>query len=180
MAKEPELDDFGRHPTLWTISAINWKLENPDFSSRISLGFTIEDPAKEVEMTHTLETVEAPDLDGAISAAHALLDKHAEQAGEYGLELWLHAPQLLPHPEQERLSIRDYKLTAEARKQARSIGLRGRDLEARVARMVRHAVPFEHHTGNQRYRGILLRVEDDVVSWLGLAVPPRRRRRKAK
>jgi hypothetical protein len=131
-----------------------------------------------VETSNTLETVEAPDLDHAIAAAHALLDKHAEQADEFGLKLWLYAPRL-PHPEQERLGIRDYKLTAEARKQARAIGLRGRDLDARVARLVRHAAPFEHRTANRRFRGIIMRVEnDDSVTWIGLAVPPRRRKAK--
>jgi hypothetical protein len=179
MRKAQELDDFGRHPTLWTISAVTWVLENPDFSSRISLGFKIEDPAKEVEMTHTLETLEAPDLDHALNAAHALLDKHAGRVGEYGLEVWVHAPQL-PHAEQERLGIRDYKLTPEALKQARAIGLRGRDLEGRIARLARHSVPFEHRIANRRFRGILMRLEHDVISWLDLAVPPRRRRRKAK
>ena len=130
-------------------------------------------------MTRTLETVEAPDLDQAIAAAHALLDKHAEQAGEYGLEIWLHPPQL-PHPEQERLGIRHYKLSPEARKQARAVGMRGRDLEMRIARMVRHAAPFEHRTANLRFRGIIMRVEDDTVTWIGLASPPRRGKRSTR
>ena len=118
-------------------------------------------------MTRTLETVEAPDLDHAFAAAHALLDKHAEQVGEYSLEIWGHPPQL-PHAEQERLGIRHYQLTAEARKQARAIGLRGRDLDGRVARLVRHAAPFEHRKANLRFRGIIMRVEDDLVTWIDL------------
>ena len=179
MTEEQELDDHGRHPTLWTISVIHWILENPDFSSRISLGFKIENPAKEVEMTRTLETVEAPDLDHALVAAHRMIDKYSERVGEYALEIWVHRPQL-PHPEQGRLGVRDYKLTSEALKQARATGLRGRDLEARVARMVRHAAPFEHPTANLRFRGIIMRVEDDLVTSIELAVPPRRRRRKAR
>jgi hypothetical protein len=91
----------------------------------------------------------------------------------------VHPPQL-PHAEQERLGLRDYKLTPEARKQARAIGLRGRDLEARVARMVRHAVPFEDRTANRRFRGIIFHVQDDIVSWVGLAIPPRRRRKTSR
>ena len=50
--------------------------------------------------------------------------------------------------------------------------------------MVRHAVAFQHKIANVRYRGIIMRVEDDTVTWIGLAVPPRRagrpRKRKAK
>jgi hypothetical protein len=179
MTEEQELDDHGRHPTLWTISAVTWVLENPDYTSRIALGVQIKDPAAEITMTQHLESVEAPDLDHAIAAAHALLDKHAERIGEYALEIYVNAPQP-PHPEQERLGIREYKLTPEARKQARAIGLRGRDLEARVARLARHAAPFEHPTANLRFRGIIMRVEDDLVTWIDLAVPRRRRRRKAK
>lgn len=178
MASE-ELDDHGRHPTMWTISAVTWVLENPDYTAERILGRKIEDPAKEVETSRTLELVEAHDLDHAIAAAHELLDKYAERVGEYALEIWVNPPQL-PHAEQGRLGVTDYKLSAEARKQARAIGLRGRDLEARLARMVRHSVPFEHRAGNRRFRGIVFNVQDDVVSWVGLAVPPRRRRRKSK
>ena len=177
MLASEELDDHGRHPKLWTISAVTWVLENPDYTSRILLGVTIEEPAKEVETSRTLELVEDHDLDHAIAAAHELLDKYAERVGEYALEIWVNPPQL-PHAEQRRLGIRDYKLSAEARKQARAIGLRGRDLEARVPRMVRHAVPFEHRSANRRFGGVVLKVENDVVSWVGLAVPPRRRRKR--
>jgi hypothetical protein len=179
MTGSDEYDDFGRHPTLWTVSAVNWVLENPDYRYEILVGTKIEDPAKEIDMTRTLETVEAPDLDQAIAAAHELLDKHAERAGEYGLEIWLHPPQL-PHAEQERLGIRHYKLSTEARKQARAVGIRGRDIEMRIARMVRHAAPFEHRTANLRFRGIIMCVEDDTVTWIGLASPPRRRRKTSK
>jgi hypothetical protein len=179
MEYSQELDDHGRHPTLWTVSAITWALENPNYQAEIMLGRKIEDAAKEVTMTRELEGVEVPDLDHAIAAAHELLDKHRDQVGEYGLELWINPPQL-PHADQERLGIKDYKLTPEARKQARAIGIRGRDLEARLASMVRHAGPFEHRTANLRFRGIIFRVEDNVITWLDLTVPPRRRRRKAK
>jgi hypothetical protein len=153
---------------------VSWALENPDYRYELILGRKIEDPAKEETITRYLETVEVPDFERAVAAGHELLDKHALDTGEFGLEIYLTPPQL-PHADQERLAIKDYKLTAEARKQARAIGLRGRDLEARVARMVRHAVPFEHRTANRRFRGIIMRIEDDVVSWVGLAVPPRRR-----
>ena len=61
-------------------------------------------------MTRTLETVEAPDLDHAFAAAHELLDKYSERVGEHALEIWVHPPQL-PHPEQGRLGIREYKLS---------------------------------------------------------------------
>jgi hypothetical protein len=177
MQASQELDDHGRHPTLWTVSAITWVLENPGYEHELLTRVEIEDPAKEVEQTRTLETVEAPDLDQAIAAAHALLDKHAERVGEYSLEIWVTAPQL-PHAEQERLGVRDCKLSPEARRQARAIGMRGRDLEPRIARMVRHAAPFDHKIANMRYRGIALRVEGDTVTWVGLAVPPPRRRKR--
>jgi hypothetical protein len=170
-------DHFGRHPKLWTITAVNWVLENPDYGTRIAMGLEIEDPAKEIESTHTLESAQAPDLEAALALAHQLLDKHIESAGEFALEVYV-SPPLVPHPEQARLGIKDFKLTAEARQQARAIGLRARGLEARIARLARHAVPYEHKVANQRFGGILMRIEDDAVTWIGLAVPPRRRRRK--
>jgi hypothetical protein len=58
--------------------------------------------------------------------------------------------------------------------------MRGRDLEMRIARMVRRAAPFEHRTANLRFGGIIMRVEDDTVTWIGLAVPPRRRKRSTR
>jgi hypothetical protein len=179
MTEDQELDDHGRHPRRWRINAVTWVLENPPYRYQILAAEKIDNPAEEVTMTSYLETVEAPDLDGAIAAAHELLDKHAERVGEYALEIWVNPPQL-PHTDQERLGIRHYQLTAEARKQARGIGLRGRDLDARVARLVRHAAPYEHRIANLRFRGIIMRVEDEVVTWINLAVPLRRRRRKAK
>jgi hypothetical protein len=158
---------------------VNWVLKNPDYRYVIFLRRKIENPAEQIDTTQILETVEAPDLDQAIAAAHALLDKYAEQAGEYGLEIWLQCPQL-PHPDQERLGIWHYKLSPEARKQARAIRMRGRDIEMRIAAMVRHAAPFEHRTANLRFGGIIMRVQDDTVTWIGLAVPRRRRKRSTR
>ena len=177
MKTSEEGNDFGRHPTLWTIAAVQWVLENPDYKGALMLGSRIEDPAKEIEVTKELEKVEVPDLDHAIAAAHELLDRHAREVGEFALEIYVTAPQL-PHADQERLGIRHYKLSAEVRKQARAIGIRG-DVEARVARMVRHAAPFDHRVANLRFRGIIMRVEDDVVTWVGLLIPPRRRRKSS-
>ena len=77
MLASEELDDHGRHPTMWTISAVVWVLENPDYRYVLMLGRKIEDPAKEVTMTEYLETVEVPDFERAVAAGHELLDKHA-------------------------------------------------------------------------------------------------------
>jgi hypothetical protein len=113
------------------------------------------------------------DLEAAIAAAHMLLDEHAHEGGDIGFEIWIEPPKH-PYPGQEALGIRHYKLATEAGDQARAIGIHGGDLEARIARMVRHAAPFDHKIANVRYRGIIMRVEDDTVTWIGLAVPPRR------
>lgn len=125
MQASKDLDDHGRHPTMWTISAVTWVLDNPDYTYERILGRKIEDPAKEETMTKYLESVEVADLERAVAAGHQLLDKHALETGEFGLEIYLTPPQL-PHADQERLGIKDYKLSAEARKQARAIGIRGR------------------------------------------------------
>jgi hypothetical protein len=172
-------DHFGRHPKLWAIDVVHWVLENPEYKAEIAFGMEIADPAKEIESTRTIESAEAPDLEGALALAHQLLDKHIENAGEFALEVYV-SPPVPPHPEQERLGVKDYKLTPQARQQARAIGLRGRDIEARISRLARHAAPFDHKVANLRFRGIIMRVEADTVSWIDLAVPPRRRGRKRK
>jgi hypothetical protein len=175
MATSDEGATLERDPKLWLVTAAKWVLDNPDYTYAISLGLKLEAPPQEIERTSELETLEAPDLETAIAAAHALLDKHARKAADLGLDIWLMPPKL-PYPEQERLGVRHYKLGKEARRQARTAGIRGRDLEARVAGMVRHGAPFDHAIANLRFRGLIMRVEDDIVTWIGLAVPPRRRR----
>ncbi len=179
MTTSNEDDAFGRHPTLWKVTAVKWVLENRDYRYRILLGSPIKNPAEEIDITSELETIEAPDLQSAVAAAHALLDRHAREAGDLGVEIYLISP-ILPSPEREALGVRHYTLTAEAYKQARAARMRGPNLEVRVARMVRHAAPFDHKIANLRFRGIIMRVEDDVVTWIGLAVPPRRRKRSTR
>ena len=195
MKTAKEQDEFVRNPKLWYASAMKWRLQNPDYRYEILTGIEIEDPAREVEMGEEIDYSEAPDLAGAVAAAHALLDKHAREAGDLGIEISITPPRH-PYAEQEQLGVRHYNLSAEARKQSRALGIRasdlqlwavgipGGDLRARVSRMVRHAVPFDHKIANVRYRGTIMRVEDDTVTWINLAIPPRRpgrpRTRKAK
>jgi hypothetical protein len=102
-----------------------------------------------------------------------------QQAGDLGVEIYLLPPEQ-PYADQERLGVRHYRLSANARKQARAIGIRGGDLEVRIARMVRHAAPFVDTAGNISFQGILMRVEDDTVTWIGPAIPPRRRKRSTR
>jgi hypothetical protein len=156
---------------MWQIRAMVWVLENPDFMHELRAGtLEIKNPAPEDEVTKELEYAEAPDLDSDVAKAHELLDTHVHQAGDLdGLEIYLMPPEL-PHQDQKRLGIRDYKITAEARKEARKLGIR-RDIKERLSRMVRHAVPFEHPDANLRFRGIMMRVEGDTVTWVGLAIP---------
>jgi hypothetical protein len=178
-SKEQEL--FSCHPKLWTVTAVKWELENLT-RYEILLRSRVKSPAQEHEITSELETVVAPDLEQAVVAAHALLDKHAHEAGDLGLELYLQPPEQ-PYADQERLGVPYYKLSANAHKQARALGIRGGNLEVRIARMVRHAAPFGDKTANLTFQGIRMRVEDDTVTWIGPAIPPRRRKasgRKAK
>ena len=176
MTEAQEHDEHGRDPKLWSVWIVNWVLENPDLQYKILLGKPIKDPAAEVLVTKELGEAKAPDLDSAIAVAHELLNKHVNEIGEFGIEIYLTPPQP-PHPDEGRLGIRHYKVSPEARKQARALRLRG-NLEARLSRLVRHGVPFEHKIANVRFRGIIMRVEDEVITWVGLAIPPRRRRRR--
>ena len=176
MTSSEEYDEHVRHPNLWSIWVTKWVLENPDYRAELLLGTPLKNPAAEVLVTTDLGEATAPDLDSAIAAAHTLIDQHAHQVGEFGCVLDLTPPQP-PHADDKRLGIRHYRVSPEARKQARALRLRG-NLEARLSRLVRHAVPFEHKTANLRFRGIIMRVEEDTIAWIGLAIPPRRRRRR--
>jgi len=173
MTTSEEQEEFGRNPKLWLVSAVKWVFKNPDYRFERVSGIEIKDPTWEGDSTQDLEDLEVPNFEAAVAAAHMLLDKHAREAGDLGLEISLMPPKL-PYPGQEALGVPHYKLAVQARDQARAIGIHGGDLQARIARMVRHATPFEHKIANLRYRGIIMRVEDDTVTWIGLAVPPRR------
>jgi hypothetical protein len=164
MTTSQEHEESGHDPKQWSVSAVKWVFENPDYRYEILTGIKIKGPAQELESSKTIESVEAPDLEAAVAAAHALLDKHAREAGDPGFEIWLTPPKH-PYPGQEALGVPHYRLGAEARKQARAVGIRGGDLEARVARMVRHAAPLRppdrqpeipghHHAGGGRYRDL--------------------------
>ena len=60
MTGSQEHDNFGRHPTLWTISAMHWVLENPDYRYKILLGQPIKEPAEEIDKTEELEASRPP------------------------------------------------------------------------------------------------------------------------
>jgi hypothetical protein len=115
-----------------------------------------------------IEAVGVPDRELAVAVAHHLLDKHAHEAiGGTSLEVHLTPPEQLPS-DKEPSGFRHYKVSAEARQQAQMLGIRG-DIEARVARMARHAAPVAHPEANRRFGRIALRVENETVVWVGLA-----------
>jgi hypothetical protein len=141
------------NPTLWTVAALTWALENSE---------------QEVAIGKEIETVDAPYRELAVAIAHHLLDKHAHEAfGKMSLEIHVMPPEQLPSNKQPS-SFRHYKVSAEARKQAQTLGIRG-DVEARVARMARRAAPFTHPMANRRFERFIMRVEHENVIWIGLA-----------
>jgi hypothetical protein len=95
-----------------------------------------------------------------------LLDKHAHEAiGETSLEIHLTPPEQLPS-DKERSDFRQYEVSAEVRKQAQTLGIRG-DIEARVARMARYSAPFTHPMANRRFDRFIMRIEHEIVVWIG-------------
>jgi hypothetical protein len=82
------------------------------------------------------------------------------------LEIHVVPPEQLPFGK-DPSDFRHYKVSAEARKQAQALGIRG-DAEAKVARMARDAAPFTHPTANRRFQRFILRVEQDTVTWIGI------------
>ena len=150
MPKPPEHDRPSGNPTQWTVAARRWTLESPE---------------QELAIGQDIQIVEVADRELAVAIAHHLLDKHAHQAiGKMSLEIHVLPPQQSP---KEPSGFGDYKVSAEARKQAQTLGIRG-DVEAKVARMARHAAPFTHPMGNRRFERFIMRVEKDIVTWIGI------------
>jgi hypothetical protein len=156
MTTSHKQDRPGGNPTLWTVAALKWSFEASE-----------EKPA----IGEEIETVEIPDRELAVAIAHHLLDKHAHEAiGKIGLEVHV-APPKQPASNKEPSGFRQFKVSAEARKQAQTLGIRG-DIEARVARMTRIAAHFTHPQANRRFQRFIMRVEHGTVTWIGLIDTP--------
>ena len=148
------------NPMLWTVGARRWTLDSPE---------------QELAIGQEIETLEVPDRELAVALAHHLLDKHAHEAfGTISLEIHVMPPHQAP---KEPSGFRHHKVSPEARKQAQALGIRG-DVEAKVARMARHAAPFTHPNANRRFERFIMRVEADSVTWIGIndAASARRKR----
>lgn len=56
----------------------------------------------------------------------------------------------------------EYKVSDDALKQARTLGMFG-NVRARLAKMAKLSAPFTHPDANRRYEGYLLSIKDDVL-----------------
>jgi hypothetical protein len=162
MTSSPKNTQPSVHPTHWTVAALRWALKSPEH---------------ELAIGEEIETVEVPDREFAVAIAHHLLDKHAHEAfGQTGLEIHIVPPAQMPS-DKEASGFRHYKVSAEAYRQARTLGIRG-DVEARVARMARRAARFTHPIANLRYERFIMRLEKDTVTWIGVQGVERTRRER--
>lgn len=143
-----------RHPTLWTVEALIWEYKEHDPED--STGDIPPGPA--VQLARRVSVAEMPDRSYATALAHHLLDRHAEEA-ERRMSLEVHV-----HPPLQDLEGTHYEISDEALEQARKLGIKDED---EVRRMAREATalpqPNLHHG---RY---VLRAENGVVTWVGLA-----------
>jgi hypothetical protein len=152
MTSSPKNHQPSVHPTHWAVTALRWTLESRDH---------------ELAIGQEIDTLHVADRELAVAVAHHLLDKHAHEAfGQTGLEIHIMPPAQLPS-DKERSGFRNYKVSAEARRQARTLGIRG-DVEARVTRMARRAARFTHPVANLRYERFIMRVEGDTITWIGI------------
>jgi hypothetical protein len=152
MTKPTMQDRPGGNPTLWTVAARRWALKNPE---------------EELAIGQDIQIVEVADRELAVAIAHHLLDRHAHEAiGTMSLEIHVVPPQQ-PSSNREPSGFGQYKVSAEARQQAQTLGIRG-DVEAKVARMARQAAVFTHPMANRRFQRFILRVENDIVTWIGI------------
>ena len=152
MTSSPKNNQISVHPTHWTVAALKWALKSPEH---------------ELAIGEEIETLQVVDRELAVAIAHHLLDKHAHEAfGKTGLEIHIVPPAQLPS-DKEPSGFRQYKVSAEAYRQARTLGIRG-DVEARVARMARRAARFTHPIANLRFERFIMRVEGDTITWFGI------------
>ena len=152
MTSSPKNNQISVHPTHWTVAALKWALKSPEH---------------ELAIGEEIETLQVVDRELAVAIAHHLLDKHAHEAfGKTGLEIHIVPPAQMPS-DREPAGFRQYKVSAEAYRQARTLGIRG-DVEARVARMARRAARFTHPIANLRFERFIMRVEGDTITWFGI------------
>ena len=152
MTKPAKRDQTSGHPTLWTVAALRWSVESPEH---------------ELAIGQEIESLQVSDRELAVAIGHHLLDKHAHEAfGKTGLEVHIVPPAQMPS-DKEPSGFRHYNVSAEARKQAQTLGVRG-DVETRVARMARRAARFTHPIANLRYQRFIMRAEKDAITWIGI------------
>lgn len=163
-------DTRTRHPTLWTVEAVRWEFREHDAEYEGSVAHKHGlDPG--VQMGQRIDRAEVPDRPFAVAVAHHFLDRYSDEAaGRMSLEIHVHPPERDLHDESA------FVVLDEVLEQARKLGIEG-DVEGQVKRMARDATPFTHAQANRRFERFLLRLEGNVVAWLGLAEPPRGRRK---
>jgi hypothetical protein len=162
MTSSPKNTQPSVHPTHWTVAALRWALKSPEH---------------ELAIGEEIESLQVSDRELAVAIAHHLLDKHAHEAfGSTGLEVHIIPPAQMASDKQPS-GFRGYNVSSEARKQARTLGIRG-DVETRVARMARRAARFTHPIANLRYERFIMRLEKDTVTWIGVQGVERTRRER--
>ena len=110
MTSSPKNNQISVHPTHWTVAALKWALKSPEH---------------ELAIGEEIETLQVVDRELAVAIAHHLLDKHAHEAfGKTGLEIHIVPPAQLPS-DKEPSGFRQYKVSAEAYRQARTLVIRG-------------------------------------------------------
>jgi hypothetical protein len=151
----------------WTTDVVRWDSDTRQSLYYRVLGKRTERPQL-TALGEIIATVQVPDREAAITAAHRLLDEFAgEVHGAMSMAVEISAPEQTVE-EERHARLRSYRVTPEAIEQAKALGMRG-DVEWDLKGIAFHSEPYTDPRGNRRYGNLILRVEDRTVTWVGFA-----------
>lgn len=151
----------------WTVDSLVWHRDLPQSRyDRLLARRTerLDVPA----LGEVIEITQVNDRQAAIAAGHRLLDQFAHEVrGAISLEIHISGPEQAIEDEREA-RLRSIKVTPEAIEQARALGMRG-DVENRLRSMALASQPYSHPHANRRAGPVILRLEGQIVEWVGVA-----------
>jgi hypothetical protein len=129
------------------------------------VGLAVNASQPKLAISDEIESVQVPDRELAVVIGHELLDRYAnEPFAEMSIGV------IIMPPQEVESDFRHYKVSTDACKQARMLGIRGR-VEAQIAYMARHAAPLTHPKANWRFNEFIMGIEGKTVTWLGVLDP---------
>ena len=149
----------------WTTDAVRWHRDLPQSRYSRLLARKTERPDVPA-LGEIIETAQVSDLQAAVATGHRLLDHFAHEVrGAVSIEIHISGPEQAIEDEREA-RLRSIKVTPEAVEQAKALGMRGY-VESQLRIMALNSQPYSHPRANRREGPFILRLEGQVVRWVG-------------